>query len=394
MLFKIKVKKEELLLFIQLELFMIPVGLMQYKFLYYMWYGCLAFSIIYIWMFLLQKRKYIFSKTIYLIGIYLLLQMLATLINKGNWIHNLFTIVVVISLCCFVEDKAQTNYISILKVAKTTLFFNIITELILYLIFNCSILGSVQAAIIYYTVWASLSIASEEHNKLFNRNLLLTTIFFILATIIRPDIGNNYDWTFYVIAIIVLLSDFVFNMNFRIVKYFNGMVSILAITLMNLVFVFLQIQDKIPGLRFIVEDVMHKDLTITGRTGIWIFAQSLAKDSFIWGYGTNLVGLEASGKWYDFMKIYGPHNQFLYVLLAGGIITLVSYIFLLYHVFGILYKHRKEKSALVYSMGLFVAYIELMMTYRTILNCMPLFMFFILISFEKVYTKIRKGNKK
>ena len=158
----------------------------------------------------------------------------------------------------------------------------------------------------------------------------------------------------------------------------------------------MQIQAQIPGIRFLFEDILHKDITITGRSGIWSFALGLWYQSPKWGYGTGLAGMQEAGGWHDFIRTYGPHNQFLYVLLAGGIITFSAYMLLIFYVSIKLYKNRKDKMYIIFSIGFFVTYLELLMTYRTIAICMPLFAFFAIVtsSYTQKHTLMMKNLSK
>ena len=74
--------------------------------------------------------------------------------------------------------------------------------------------------------------------------------------------------------------------------------------------------------RYLVEDVLHKDLTFTHRTYLWDAALKIIPKSPIWGYGL------VEGEWYKAHMssiAMGPHNFILAVLLNGGIILLIFY---------------------------------------------------------------------
>ena len=74
--------------------------------------------------------------------------------------------------------------------------------------------------------------------------------------------------------------------------------------------------------RYLVEDVLHKDLTFTHRTYLWDAALKIIPKSPIWGYGL------VEGEWYKAHMssiAVGPHNFILAVLLNGGIILLIFY---------------------------------------------------------------------
>ena len=283
---------------------------------------------------------------------------------------------------------------------KNVLLFNILLEIFVYLFMSFSVLDSLQASFVYYGIWGCLTMALRKSRSQWNYSLIFVSLLYILATIVRPDIGSNgeknYEGTFYVMVFVLLCFDFAINIKAYAIKWFNGIVAFVSIIVLNLIFVFLQIQAQIPGIRFLFEDILHKDITITGRSGIWSFALGLWYQSPKWGYGTGLAGMQEAGGWHDFIRTYGPHNQFLYVLLAGGIITFSAYMLLIFYVSIKLYKNRKDKMYIIFSIGFFVTYLELLMTYRTIAICMPLFAFFAIVtsSYTQKHTLMMKNLSK
>lgn len=385
-----KIKKSDLILSLRLELFMLPAGLMDNSIFSYIWYGLLSISIgIFLLKIAHRRAQNKFPIIIWLMVLYLGLQACATAVNGGNWIYNLMTLMTVLFLLWFVEENLKVDFIKTMTCLKNVLLFNILLEIFVYLFMSFSVLDSLQASFVYYGIWGCLTIALRKSRSQWNYSLIFVSLLYILATIVRPDIGSNgeknYEGTFYVMVFVLLCFDFAINIKAYAIKWFNGIVAFVSIIVLNLIFVFLQIQAQIPGIRFLFEDILHKDITITGRSGIWSFALGLWYQSPKWGYGTGLAGMQEAGGWHDFIRTYGPHNQFLYVLLAGGIITFSAYMLLIFYVSIKLYKNRKDKMYIIFSIGFFVTYLELLMTYRTIAICMPLFAFFAIVT--SLYTQ-------
>lgn len=76
-----------------------------------------------------------------------------------------------------------------------------------------------------------------------------------------------------------------------------------------------------------VEDILGKDITFTHRTHMWDYALQVIARSPLWGYGF------PSKDWYvTHMTSYaiGPHNIIFAVLIFGGIIAFVLYLFFLF----------------------------------------------------------------
>lgn len=75
--------------------------------------------------------------------------------------------------------------------------------------------------------------------------------------------------------------------------------------------------------RYLVEDVLHKDLTFTHRTYLWDAALNIIPKSPFWGYGL------VEGDWYKAHMssiAMGPHNFILAILINGGMLLFVLYI--------------------------------------------------------------------
>lgn len=109
------------------------------------------------------------------------------------------------------------------------------------------------------------------------------------------------------IAVIDLLLVLYYFMNLK----FSLLSSYLVFLGVEIGIVFLRIQNIF---RFIIEDILHKDLTFTGRTYIWDRAIELFCKSPVYGYG-NLTQAQES-------RILGDvycHNGFLEQLFRGGI---------------------------------------------------------------------------
>lgn len=93
------------------------------------------------------------------------------------------------------------------------------------------------------------------------------------------------------------------------------------------------------NLSLLIEGVLGKSLTFTGRTAVWDGVISMTDgEHILFGYGTApRFHLE-----FDNFVYNHPHNDILSVLLSGGIVALVLYLMLVGWALGILYKNRTE----------------------------------------------------
>lgn len=385
-----KIKRKNVEIFFQLMLFMLPVGLFEIPGASFIWYGMLACSI---FVFLIKKwgklRNNILNKTkslgiVVLLMLYMMMQALATFLNSGNPSQNILSAFVVLFLCLFISCYMEEDDLGTIKIFKNVIFNYLCIEIVLYLIFDASLLGTIQCSYLYYIVWATLSFYLSVRNRSRNKEILLFTIIFVLALIMKPQIGDdgnaNYEWTFFVIGLLFCIASIFEKTLVKVRKFFTAKIVVIILFAMNMIFVVFQVQDKSQILSYIIVNIMHKDISLTGRSYIWKFARGIILQKPLWGYGTGLIGMRESGYWFDFIRIYGPHNQFLYIILAGGIVTLGAYLVFVLSVFRKLDKAKKTEYTFIFCMGLFGIYLELLVTYRTIANCMPVFALMLIIS--------------
>lgn len=90
----------------------------------------------------------------------------------------------------------------------------------------------------------------------------------------------------------------------------------------NLAISVFRIMDRVSWVSWIIENILHKQSTLTGRTYIWDqFQQKFAARPF-WGYGVgDHVFDPFSG------GLVGTHNQYFELLLSGGVLALALFIF-------------------------------------------------------------------
>jgi O-antigen ligase len=123
---------------------------------------------------------------------------------------------------------------------------------------------------------------------------------------------------------------------------------------------------------------MHKSVTFSGRLPIWKMSLSMIKSRPIIGYGSGFSGLkDETSFWISWLGTYGPHNQFLAIALAGGVITLAIYIVMLIMSTIKLTKLKDKAYSVIISVGFLATFIELSLTFRNMLNCIPLYLLII-----------------
>ena len=101
---------------------------------------------------------------------------------------------------------------------------------------------------------------------------------------------------------------------------------------------------------FLIEGVLHKGLSFTGRTELWDLAiEKILKYPWLgcgYAHPTGKVYRLAKGKYYN------AHNVFLEVLLEGGILAAVPFVLMLAIVTNQLMRFRKTETAAILSSAL------------------------------------------
>lgn len=93
---------------------------------------------------------------------------------------------------------------------------------------------------------------------------------------------------------------------------------------------------------YLVEDVLHKDLTFTNRTSMWESALDIISQSPLWGWGF------PDADWFRSnmaSSAIGPHNFILSVLINGGIILLGVYLWICAVAVRTIWPYMNERKA-------------------------------------------------
>ena len=99
----------------------------------------------------------------------------------------------------------------------------------------------------------------------------------------------------------------------------------------------------IPPLRHVIQEILHKDITFSGRTYIWESCIKMISYHPFIGYGNFDSGWII--KWNGIMR--NAHNLFFDILIQGGIILLLGYLLFLLTVFITASDKKNKKSQLL-----------------------------------------------
>ena len=126
----------------------------------------------------------------------------------------------------------------------------------------------------------------------------------------------------------------------------NKLMIIYAIAYVQIVI--FRIQETV--FKDFIVNVLHKNVTLTGRTLIWDFVMKIIPSSFIFGYGRD----DTIGQHLIIREgVTEAHNGFLEILLCTGIVGVIIFIFILITSFTPL-SRNKSKISYTLSMAIFL----------------------------------------
>ena len=184
------------------------------------------------------------------------------------------------------------------------------------------------------------------------RGQVVFTFAVVLATAIRIWSGM----TMVVVGLTAIFALFI--MSRRPARRHSGrLFNFLNLLLLNIGvcigLVFFQVQNLFA---FFIEGVLHKSLTLTGRTEIWARTVEFVKQAPLFGYGKEDYAFRAVKHGFDAGYPAGLHchNRFLETMYMGGVVLMALYGFILFYAAKCLYKLRHTKTAKIISFGLFI----------------------------------------
>lgn len=278
-------------------------------------------SLIIMLIFLIKKNLKI-DKFDILTLIFVLYIMTISFIRGNLSLGIAISVIEIFIICKFVKERLKKSnkilsslymlYSVIAVINFIPIIGKNITENFSYFLGGKNALAMVLIPTLYF-----ISIYSMvKYGKITVKNLALSMI--IIATMFISGSGTGIVLS--VIALICMLLVDKINVNRKVL--------FIVYIIVLLVILNLQVFNNIEIIRTIVEDYLQKDLTLTGRTEIWSKVINYILESLLVGYGkgNSIVS--------SFSNVSECHNMFLEIMLCGGIILLVNYIFIIKETFS------------------------------------------------------------
>ena len=171
------------------------------------------------------------------------------------------------------------------------------------------------------------------------------------------------------VGVYLLLLILLHRKNYDFIK-FTSVFYFLEISAIQILVVGFQVQKYFT---YIIYNILHKDITFSTRTEIWEVAIEKIKTSLWIGFG----GIESGryivmGTWK-----FNAHNIFLQILLFGGIVAIVLFMFLVFKSIRSIYLcESKSVKYFVFPSVFVLCLMELAEVYPYILNFLILYLIF------------------
>ena len=162
----------------------------------------------------------------------------------------------------------------------------------------------------------------------------------------------------------------------RVYAWLVGMIC------MHYLIVFVQIQSTSKLLSYVITEVLHKQIHLTGRIKIYNQFQEIMQNHWLFGYGYT------SNRIVEVTKLANTQNGFLQVIYNGGLVTFVVFILLLIYVFYRItqIEIERERNILFAAMIAFMVIAIVEIPFTSVV-------FYFLLSIIYIYSWKGKGEK-
>ncbi|WP_421535690.1 O-antigen ligase family protein [Priestia sp. D3YE.R1] len=245
--------------------------------------------------------------------------------KKNTVIVSMFYLLfflVLINLICLIFHPEGIVYTKAYRTWNSSGYFNVFYDYIHFLERDNRLINFLLP------LWFSMMICYSK--GYINKRLSFLVMFAIDLTIVLVWSATSViGGTLMTIAYISIVF---FKKKVSLLKFRN---TVVFLVICNVGLLCFNIQNAFS---FLIENILGKSLTLTGRTVIWESAKKMIIESPIFGYGTRQKGyiIHFSGSdWY-------AHNFILDILIQGGALLLMAFIFIIYRCYKSLLIHADK----------------------------------------------------
>lgn len=299
-----------------------------------------------------------------------LLLLFSTLINRGDIVKFLGPAVSIISLVLITEVFFRKLKLDFLRISRNVIFILTIINITFQIIYPTGILPEVNflgidnRLVFFYIPMIFFSVVYD----LLRKNKLSYFSYFLIgislwSTISLWAVGGS-------LGLIIMLISVVLTNRVKLLSQISMMKLVTIDLVINLLVVFLQVQKYFEN--FIV-NILHKDITLTGRTYLWEWAIDLFQKSPVIG-----IGIQSDSYMYNIYRwVAHPHNVFLNYITTSGIIGLILYLIILFRTAWI---SNRIKNVTVRVFSSLTVFVILFLSIADSLDCAAFYMIYVVIN--------------
>lgn len=270
------------------------------------------------------------SHIILIVFIMQLIVFFSTFLNDGNYFDVIKNSIQIITLCIIIEKYMKTNSYILFKTLNFLFYILIFIDFLSVILYPQGIIRNV------YQIW--FLGAKNNHlvyilpaifcsyiyyfylNKLSLTRIIKFALLCIMSVIIILSVKSM---TSLVAIVLLLFFILLFNKKNYIFKFVNmKLINIFYIVFFVGIICF-QVQNHFS---YLIETVLQKDLSFTGRVEIWERSLYYISDNPLIGYGAEDNSLRIV-KFNDTSALH-CHNMVLELLYSGGIVLLIAFLVL------------------------------------------------------------------
>lgn len=317
----LKIKKNDLYFIVAMSAFMEPALFTQFKIIDAVFLILKVVSAIYVLYELICSKISRFHITIVC---YFGSLVLSTAINGGDVFQAIRTVTFNMLPCLFLDLMIQRNS------TRTVILLRKIC--VAYVLINALLLIIVPDGFGKYIPGYSMTVDSRLNFLGRDNALIHFFIFALLVEFLRSRKKEQaylmtavmittmlYVWSGTGVVVCVLITAFALLFQGKRIEHFFNIIDLtIAYIVIYCAIVAFRLQNLFSG---IIVDVLHKDITFTGRTSLWDMAMWYIQKKPYIGYGITAKFLTMKSG-----ISYSPHNLVLQIVLAGGFLSLLCFV--------------------------------------------------------------------
>lgn len=281
--------------------------------------------------FFILENKLVYRKQILTVILFFFARFLTTFLNSGSLKAYVENDAIMFAACLFFELWLQKSPETLFKARSVFEILIVINYISLYVFPNGMYSGenfsrnwvlgfnNLHVRIMLPGICLSMLCSYSKYGRMTVRPLLLLLVSFLSVLKVNSS-TSIVGLAFFSILLFVLL---VFDRRrlLSMINLFSGTLVIFAVDIA------IVIMGRIGAVSFIIEDLLGKDASFTGRTDLWEKATDYFLKKPVFGYGY------MSGEKYQRLlgnsQAIHPHNFLLYLLLTGGIFLLAVFVLMI-----------------------------------------------------------------